>query len=116
MEVAEEVFSCYADRVWIWKHGHIDKRKFKGSILSGHPHSFDGEYEIEDIIKAKVVHGWVIAIAGDLSGCGYDESTWFGITEPKIVDGRWDFAGLEDPVAEKIVIDGPHKATWLEIG
>ena len=115
----EEIFSCYLDRAWLWAHGHIPKTKFKGECLSGlHRHSFDADYEKEVIIHAKVVHGWVLSVTGDLSGCGWDSTTWFQTEEPVIVNGVWDFAGLGVDGQEAVahVVDGPHLATWLEIG
>ena len=119
MGTIEEVFACQLDRVWLWKHGHLDKVKFKGEILSNIDR-LDGEYEKHDIIRATVVHGYVLSITGDLSGCGWDSTTWFQRAEPKVENGVWDFAGLGiDPLDESEgvarVIDGPYKATWLEI-
>lgn len=117
-----EVFACRMDTVWIWAHGHIDKRAFKGQVLSGEHHRrLDGEYEKSAIIKAKVIHGWVLTIHGYDGGCGWDDSTWFQKNEPKIVEGVWRFEALGidplDGTSEKVarVVDGPYEATWLEI-
>jgi len=43
----KEVFACDYGPTWIWVHGHVDKRKFKGQCLSkvssGGYNGLDGE-------------------------------------------------------------------------
>lgn len=117
----EEVFACDLATAWIWAHGWLDKRKFKGQCLSRYERrAFDADYEKEDLIKGKVHHGWVLTVAGDLSGCGWDMTCFLLDAEPEIVDGRYiaettveyDDEDNETEVNPEVV-DGPHKATWL---
>jgi hypothetical protein len=120
MSVAlSEVFACDMGATWVWTHGWLDRRKFKGQLLSNH-RSLDADYEVEDIIRGRVRRGWVITVAGDLSGCGWDMTTYFCKTEPLVVDGRWDGATTYDEYDGETevpaeVVDGPHPATWLEM-
>lgn len=106
-------------------HGHIDKSAFKGQILSGlHGRRFDTDYTVEEVINAKVRHGWVISLAGDLERCGWDTTMYFCDSEPTVIDNTWwgdkdhniryyDKDGND--VVGATVVDGPHKATWLEL-
>jgi len=103
-----------------WAHGWIDKRKFRGHLLSrADSGRLEGEEDARDIIAGKVHHGWVISIVGDTSGCGWDLTTYFETEEPHPVDGRWidrlvldeDEDGVEVEVPAEVA-DGPHKATW----
>lgn len=118
----QSVYACDFVTRWLWVHGWVNKRKFKGACLS---HGFDGESDSpdedrRDIIKAKVIHGWIISVAGDASGCGWDVTSWLLDTEPSVVDGRWDGATTYDEDGNEAeggaeVVDGPHKATWMEL-
>jgi hypothetical protein len=109
----QELFACSWGTVWIWKPGHLDKSKFKGWVLSNH-RSFDAEYDTYDLVRAPVRHGWVVTVAGDTSGCGWDTTTYLERDEPHIVDGRWVKFTTEEGVPLEVV-DGPHLATWLEL-
>jgi hypothetical protein len=100
MGTLKDIYSCDLHHAWLWEHGHIDRSKFKGKCLSN-VNNFDADFEIEDIINAKVRYGWVFSIAGDTDGCGWDTTTIFVTEEPNIEDYT--------------VVDGPHLATWLEV-
>jgi hypothetical protein len=119
----EEVVACdYEQLAWLWTHGWVNKRKFKGECLSRTSRrGFDTDFEEIEIVKGKVVHGWILTIAGDLSGCGWDATMYMERDEPVIIDGRWaGHEGVEyddddnEVDVDAQVIDGPHKATWLE--
>lgn len=119
MSAVQDIYACDAGRFWLWEHGTIPAHKFKGRCLSRVARgSFDGiedGFDVRvDIVKAKVHHGWVITIVGDTSGCGWDTTTWFLDAPPLIEDGHW--AGATDYEDPAEVVDGPHVATWLELG
>lgn len=116
-----EAFSCDpGNRSWLWVHGHVDRSKFRGRCLSrATARDFEADWDVGDILRGRIVHGWVITVAGDDSGCGWDTTTYFRRHEPVVVDGRWrydDDGGLPgDAAALFDVVDGPHAATWLEV-
>lgn len=117
----EELYSCSLTDAWLWTHGHVDKRKFKGSCLSSLGY-FDADIEKEQILKGKVKHGWAITVAGDTSGCGWDATMYLETDKPEVVDGRWvGHTGYEyddednETEVDCEVIDGPHEATWIEL-
>jgi hypothetical protein len=114
------VYSCDWEVRWLWVEGWVNKRKFKGKCIS---HGFGAESDSPDedrgdIIRAKVHHGWIISVAGDASGCGWDATSWLVDDEPHVVDGKWlgppedQVGGTEFPAE---VVDGPRKVTWLEV-
>lgn len=118
-----ETTACDYSPSWLWVHGWVDKRKFKGRCLSAvgrHWSALEGEYEKDQIMEGEVRQGWVLTCAGDLSGCGWDSTIYFEENEPVVIDGRWDGATRYDEDGEEIegggdIVDGPHQATWLEI-
>jgi hypothetical protein len=122
--MTEPVYSCDLDRVWIWEHGHVPRDKMRGKALSQRSY-LDGELEVEQILRGKVRHGWVITIdgEGDAWSCGSDYVTYFQTEKPEVVDGRWAGhtvyivdEGIEEEIErDSTVIDGPHEATWLEV-
>lgn len=102
--VEEPVAMCHTYETNFWAHGWVDKRKFKGSIL---PNAQDyGGYEPRDIFVGKVFHGWIISVAGDTSGCGWDTTMYFTKTEPVVVDGMCDVATSYEPMCKF------HGADW----
>ena len=117
----EAVYSCDLVQVWIWEHGYLPRDKMRGRALSRRLH-LDAEVEVEQILRGKVKHGWVITIdgEGDAWACGSDYVTYFVEEKPEIVDGCWsghtvyieDDEGEEED-REPTVVDGPHEATWL---
>ena len=120
-ELLREVIACDYGQATLWEHGWQDKRKFKGRALSTLPRleSVD-DPDPRQVVRATVHHGWVITVAGDTSGCGWDMTTYFRDDEPVVVDGRWDGASVYDEDGEEVeggaeVVDGPHRATWLDI-
>jgi hypothetical protein len=118
----EELYSCNLTDNWIWAQGHWDKRKFKGACLSAIGR-FDSDFDKEQILKGKVKHGWAISIVGDTSGCGWDVTMHLEDTKPEVIDGRWHHHTVlnyddDDNETEEDaeVADGPHEATWIELG
>lgn len=121
MSTIEESYTCDLDVGWIWTHGWVDRRRFKGECLSkASRRGFDTDFGEREIATGVVKHGWVLTVAGDLNGCGWDMTTFFETTEPVIVDGRWPerttYEDEHDREVDAEVVDGPHKATWLEPG
>lgn len=117
----EEIFSCdYDSRVWLWSHGNVPRDKMRGRALSAR-NTFDAEIDVEQILRGKVVHGWIVTIdgEGDWSGCGSDWVTYFEKEKPDVVDGKWAGHPVEneelDDEVPATVIEGPYEATWLEI-
>lgn len=128
MSVLEAVYACDLDGATMWVHGWVDKRKFKGKCLSEHG-MLEADFDNHDIVNAKVQHGYVLSVAGDTSGCGWDVTTYFVKDEPVLTDGRWmgatrweDSEGStvdpDEPDSMEVpaeVVDGPHQATWLSL-
>jgi len=113
----EPVAMCRTDEVCYWTHGWVDKRKFRGALLSAAswPSSLEGEEEPDTIIRGKVHHGWVLTVAGDTSGCGWDATIHF-LHEP-LAEGTETFEDTYDADGNEVpapIIDGPHEATWWE--
>lgn len=120
-----DIYACDLDRVWLWVHGHVPRDKMRGAALSRLRY-LDADVEPEQVFKGKVRHGWVLTVTGDLSGCGWDMSTFFEETEPQVVEDesgvrrwsgatRYDEAAGDDIEVDAEVVDGPHVATWLEM-
>jgi len=85
--IQEPVMMCHTEDSNFWAHGWQDKRKFKGRVLS-EGGLWDLGYEPRDIFVGKVKHGWIISVAGDTSGCGWDTTMYFQEDEPTVyVDG-----------------------------
>lgn len=141
MSTIEETVSCELDDGWLWVHGWIDKRRFKGECLSQVDSfeylrsGFDDENR-RAVAAGSVHHGYVITVEGDMSGCGWDTTMYFEETEPTVVEierrsdpldpetmgrvrvwhGASEYVDLGDADGERpaTVLDGPHKATWLK--
>lgn len=141
--IEEPVMMCHTEEANFWAHGWQDKTKFKGRVLS-EADLYDLGYEPKDIFTGKVVQGWVISVAGDTSGCGWDTTMYFQKEEPKVDEDEhgnrsWDGATVYDQMCrvhkllwedhdwdvqkegdcsdeerDAQVVDGPHKATWWE--
>lgn len=119
----DELPSCNLDGTTFWVHDWVPKRKFRGAMLSAaSARNLDTEMDTDDILKRKVVHGWVITVDGGAGWCGeFDAVTYMVDTEPEVIDGTWgeklapaigDDEEREEMVPA-LVIDGPHRATWM---
>jgi hypothetical protein len=115
-----ETFACdtYTSE-WIWTHGHVSKRKFKGKVIAAAKQGYLEGIESHDymaVLRGKVQHGWVLTVAGDAGHCGLDYTTYF-ITEP-LAEGATTYEECLDPETDEYVAceiyDGPHPATWIE--
>jgi hypothetical protein len=110
----DPVAMCHTFENNYWCHGWVDKAKFRGRLLSRTPY-LEGEEDARDIIHGKVKRGWIVTVAGDTSGCGWDATMHF-LTEP-LAEGATHYAEVYDEDGEKHpaeIIDGPHKVTWWE--
>lgn len=113
-KLEEPVAMCMTDEVVYYVRGHVDKTKFRGMLLSRAPYLEGGE-DARDVIKGKVQHGWLIAVGGDMSGCGWDSALFF-LTEP-LPEGTTQFSTYSYPEEDDInapILDGPHEVTWWE--
>ena len=118
----EDVYACELDHVWLWARGHIPRDKMRGAALSRLPY-LDAELEPEQVFRGKVKRGWVLCVAGDASGCGWDTTMHFQETEPRVWTDehgvtRWSGASTYDDDDQEMdaeVVDGPHEATWVEM-
>lgn len=114
----EEVVACSMEGSWLWTHGHVPKRKFKGKAIaeakSGYFESIE-PYDYLSVVRGKVKHGWVLTVKGDSSGCAADFTIYF-ITEP-LAEGTTTYEeclGEDGDFHPCEIYDGPHEATWLE--
>lgn len=105
IRVEEPVMMCHTDDANLWAHGWQNKTKFKGRVLA-EANLYDLGLEPKDIFTGKVFHGWVISVAGDTSGCGWDTTIYFVKEEPVVVDGMCDVATSYEPRCKA------HGADW----
>jgi hypothetical protein len=112
VKLEEPIAMCATQQLSYWVRGHVPKGKFRGALLSKCG-GLEGEEDAYDIIHGKVQHGWLIACAGDLSGCGWDTTLYF-LTEP-LPEGTTTFHDEFDGFPESgPIVDGPHEVTWWE--
>jgi len=120
IDIQEPVVMCHTYDNNYWAHGHQNKSKFRGALLKRTPWGLEGGEDADTIIHGKVKHGWIIAVAGDVSGCGWDTTMYFQATEPKVVGGWWKecpgitYDGDDEERDAGEVVDGPHPVTWWE--
>jgi hypothetical protein len=105
---------CDTYEVRYWARGWVKKRKFRGKLLSRASNGYlEGNEEPRDIVDGVVLHGWLIAVAGDTSGCGWD-TTFYFLTEP-LPEGTKQFEVYQDGNESRApIVDGPHEVTWWE--
>lgn len=112
----ETVFMCTNDAASnYWMHGHVTRDKIRGAALGSSMLRDELGVQPSDIFKAKVVPGWVLTVDGGDALCGYDQTVYFVTEKPEggTYGVNYDDDDKEVPAE---IVDGPHEATWLEIG
>jgi len=110
IQLEDPVEMCHTFDNAYWCHGWVNKSKFRGRLLSGY---LVGEEDPHDIFQGKVKHGWLVAVAGDTSGCGWDTTLHF-FTDP-LPEGTTHYGETYDEDGEEHpaeIVDGPHQVTW----